>query len=123
MACDELQASKFFLACIRNRAQGIEGVNIELQQTKNGVTLPVRVSAGSRVSGIRGVQNGALKISVTVAPEKGKANKAVIKLLARELGYSKSGLEIVAGSSSVQKRILISGVSIDELRQRLSQYG
>ena len=95
-------------------------MNIELRETSKGIILPIKVSAGSRVSGIRGLQDGALKVSVTVAPEKGKANKAVIKLLAGELNIPRSTMEIVAGTTSAQKQVLVSGgVSIEELNSRI----
>jgi len=46
-----------------------------------GVLLPVRAQPGSRQSGIRGEQAGALKVCVTQVAEKGKANKALVKVL------------------------------------------
>jgi uncharacterized protein (TIGR00251 family) len=47
------------------------------------------------------------KIYVTAAPEDGKANEAVIKLLAKALGVSKSSLTIVHGHTSRDKTIKI----------------
>lgn len=47
------------------------------------------------------------RIYVTTVPEDGKANKEVIKLLAKELGVSKSSLSIVRGQTSRQKIIEI----------------
>ena len=51
----------------------------------------------------------ALKIRVTQPPEKAKANKAVIALLAKRLGFAKSALTIVAGGTARDKQIKISG--------------
>lgn len=48
-----------------------------------------------------------LRVYVTVPPEDGKANAAVIKLLAKELGIAKSSLEIVSGLTSKNKVISI----------------
>lgn len=48
------------------------------------------------------------KIYVTVVPENGKANEAVLKLLAKELKLPKSALVITQGHTSPQKRIKIS---------------
>lgn len=47
------------------------------------------------------------KIYVTAAPEDGKANEAVLKLLAKSLGVSKSSLTIVRGLTSREKTIKI----------------
>ncbi|MBL7697683.1 MAG: DUF167 domain-containing protein [Chitinophagaceae bacterium] len=49
-----------------------------------------------------------LKIYVTAAPEDGKANKAVIELLAKELGLAKSSILIIGGTHSRKKLIKIS---------------
>lgn len=48
---------------------------------------------------------GVIKVYVTDAPEKGKANKTVIKLLAEWLGVSKSKISITSGLYSQNKTI------------------
>ena len=50
-----------------------------------------------------------LKIAVTAVPEDGKANKAVIALLAKRLKLPKSAVEIASGESSRHKTLLIDG--------------
>lgn len=96
-------------------------MTIRLRETSDGTILPVRVSPGSRAAGIRGVQDGALKVSVTAAPEKGKANKAVVKLLAEVLEIPKSSFEIVSGVASTQKKVLVAGISVDDLGKCLKR--
>lgn len=59
--------------------------------------------------------NGLVKIKVTAAPSKGKANEAVIKLLAKELGIKKSQIAIVSGETSKIKIIELNGVGNNEL--------
>ena len=59
---------------------------VQLRMAEGGCTLPVRVRAGGRRNVVGGVQEGALRVEVTTAPEKGKANLAVRKLLAKALG-------------------------------------
>ena len=71
-----------------------------LEPHADGTILPVRAHPGARRNEIRGVQDGMLKVSVTQAPEKGKANKAVIELLAKKLGLKKSQIELIAGETS-----------------------
>ena len=83
--------------------------------------LPVRAQPGARSAGIRGEQDGALKVSVTQAPEKGKANKAILELLAKQLRLRKSQLELISGETSHQKRFLVRDIKADELQQRIGQ--
>ena len=87
-----------------------------------GTILPVRAHPGARRNEIRGVQDGMLKVSVTQWPEKGKANKAVIELLAKKLGLKKSQIELVAGETSHQKRLLVRGIMRDELADRVLRW-
>ncbi|MFV1964466.1 MAG: DUF167 domain-containing protein [Pirellulaceae bacterium] len=96
---------------------------IEITSHPEGALLPVRAQAGARRSEIRGEQDGALKVSVTQAPEKGKANKAIMDLLAKELGLRKSQFELIAGPTSSQKKFLVRDVTNEELRQRLARTG
>ena len=90
-----------------------------LEPHPDGTILPVRAHPGARRNEIRGVQDGMLKVSVTQAPEKGKANKAVIELLAKKLGLKKSQIELIAGETSHQKRFLMRGVESDEVALRI----
>ena len=88
---------------------------IKLEPHDEGVVLPVRAHASARVNGLRGQQDGALKVSVTQAPEKGKANKAIIEVLAKSLGLKRSQIELITGTTSSQKRFLIRGVTAESL--------
>jgi len=89
---------------------------IQLDSSAQGVVLPVRAQAGARKNGIQGEHDGALKVSVTQAPEKGKANKAIVTVLAKQLRLRKSQIELISGETSAQKRFIIAGVSVEELR-------
>ena len=92
---------------------------IELIQTEQGVVLPVRAQPGSRRNEIRGAHQGALKVCVTQVAEKGKANQAIIKQLSKSLGLRKSQIQLLSGELNADKRFLLSGVSVAELRERL----
>lgn len=56
-----------------------------------------------------GQGNGAIKIAVTAVPEKGNANAAVIKLLAKAWRLRKSDMEIVQGATDRNKVLRITG--------------
>jgi uncharacterized protein (TIGR00251 family) len=92
----------------------------ELQSTSNGIILPVHAQPGARKSGITGVHAGRLKIAVTQAPEKGKANQALIKLLAEVVEIKRSQIVLIAGETSHHKKFLITGIDRATLAQRLT---
>jgi uncharacterized protein (TIGR00251 family) len=71
-----------------------------------GGEMPVRVVPGARVEKAA-VENGALKIWIRTAPEDGKANKAVIELLAKIISVPRSNVEIIKGLTSRDKRVRI----------------
>lgn len=81
----------------------------------DGVRVRIKVSpkaAQNRVGGIAlaaEAKEAALKVGVTAAPEGGKANAQVIKLLAREWQLSRSRLHVTAGAASRGKTLLIEG--------------
>lgn len=92
---------------------------VDLVAHAEGTILPVRAHAAARRNEIGGIRAGSLQVAVTQAPEKGKANKAIIALLARSLNLRKSQIELVAGETSPQKRFLVRGISSAELQSRL----
>jgi len=84
-----------------------------------GCVIGVRAHAGGRKNEVRPAA-AVLKVSVTAAPEKGKANKAIITLLADSLGLKRSQIELLAGETSPQKRFLIRDITPAELTERLA---
>ena len=65
-------------------------------------------AASNRIVAVRN-SDGALllRVYVTTVPEDGKANKAVLKLLAKELGVAKSALRIIRGEASRDKVVRV----------------
>lgn len=94
---------------------------LSLEPHADGTILPVRAQPGGRRNEIRDVQDGMLKVSVTQAPEKGKANKAVIELLAKKLGLKKSQFELLSGETSHQKRFLVHDMDSRTLAERIAK--
>ncbi len=88
--------------------------------------MSVRVQPKAPSNRIRDKHAGALTVSVTAAPEKGKANAAVIALLSKSLGISKSSIEILHGETSRTKTVRVSGLArnaLSELLQRAIETG
>lgn len=89
-------------------------------QTRAGAVLVVRVKPQAQRDAVLGADSAGLRVSVRAAPEKGKANAAVEKTLARWLGVAPSTLEVVAGSGARDKRVLVRGLDAGEVRARVA---
>ena len=92
----------------------------------NGVRVAVRVqprASRARIDGVeeRGDGVSALKVRVTEAPEGGKANAAVVKLLAKAWGLPRSAMSVVAGAKERNKSVFIAGDAA-ELMKRLEAW-
>ena len=92
---------------------------IDLPIHPDGILLPVRAQPGARRNEVRGIQEGALKVCVTQAPEKGKANKAIVEVLAKWLGVRKSQVELISGETASQKKFLVRGIEQEDLAERI----
>ncbi len=69
--------------------------------------LTAHVKPGARQNAIKWLDEDTVSISVTAAPDKGKANKAVIDLLSEEMGIRKSAFTIIRGETTRIKHIQI----------------
>lgn len=92
----------------------------------DGVRVRLKVTPKAKRAGIGGLLEEpdggkALKVSVTAAPEDGKANEAVIALLAKEWGVAKSAISVVSGATDRRKLMEIRGPS-QELLARLQSW-
>ncbi|GIW41632.1 MAG: UPF0235 protein [Candidatus Binatia bacterium] len=81
--------------------------------------IEVRVVPGAPRDEIVGWVDGALKVRVAAPPEKGAANRALERLLSRELGLPAARVRIVAGGSSRRKLVEVEGLAADEIRARI----
>jgi hypothetical protein len=94
---------------------------IALEVHPQGTVLSVRANAGARRNALTGLRAGSLCVSVTQAPEKGKANLAIIALLAKRLSLSKSQFELLSGETSREKRFLVRDTTLAELAGRIGE--
>lgn len=92
---------------------------LELTEIDGGTRVRLRVKPGARKNAVLGVHGGALKVGVTAAPEKGKANRAVLGVLAEALDLAPSALEILSGRTSQEKSVRVP-LPPEEIRSRLS---
>ena len=84
--------------------------------------IEVRVQPGARRNEVTH-RAGAVLVRVTAPAERGKANEAVVALLAERLGVPKSALRVARGAPSRRKTIEIDGLTAEEAARRLDEAG
>ena len=82
--------------------------------------LRLRVTPGARSTGIVGRQGDAWKVRVTAAPEHGRANDAVLRLLAEALGVPRDDVTLVSGHGSREKTVELTGMETALVERRLT---
>ena len=83
------------------------------------IVLRVHVQPGAGRTTIQGRYGDALKVSVAAPPQGGRANDAVVKLLADTFGVKADALAVVAGGSSRSKQVQLTGLDEDAVRDAL----
>jgi uncharacterized protein (TIGR00251 family) len=81
--------------------------------------LTLRVSPGAERPSVVGRHGAAWKLRVAAPPENGRANAAVVRLLADVLGMRTADVEIVSGHGSRDKTVALTGIDTDEIERRL----
>jgi uncharacterized protein (TIGR00251 family) len=84
------------------------------------VLIKIYLQTKSSRNEIVGSYRDGIKVKVTAPPIEGKANEALIRLLAKELGISPSCIEILKGHHSREKTLRISGNLDQELMKKLN---
>jgi uncharacterized protein (TIGR00251 family) len=84
------------------------------------VLLWLHVQPGAARDGVVGPHGDALKVKVSAPPERGRANAALARLVARDLGVRPSDVEVVAGRSGRRKRVRVQGADPDRVRAWLA---
>jgi uncharacterized protein len=92
-----------------------------LLRSREGALLAVRITPKANRSQILGVHGDELKISLNAPPVDGKANKALIALLAKTFLVPKSHIIIQSGTASRSKKILFASHPIEELQPILDK--
>ena len=97
-----------------------------LRIAKGGVTLAVRAQPGAKKTAIVGMYGeGAaaqLKIAVQAPAVEGRANSALMELLAEKFGVPRSYIELVSGELSRSKVFLLTGVTLTQAEAKLGDW-
>ncbi len=86
---------------------------LRVEPVEGGVRLLVKVVPGASRNEIAGVLGERLKVRVNAPPEGGKANEAVMALIAEVLGVGVRSVQIESGHTRPEKVVRILGVSVD----------
>ena len=91
-----------------------------LNDGADGGRLALRVHPRARRNELGPASGDELKVKVTAPPVDSAANDAVIKLLAKQLGCSKSSIRLLRGQTSRSKVVEIRGMAAGDILKRLS---
>jgi len=86
-----------------------------------GTRVRLRVSPGARRAGVAGRYGESWKIRVSEPPEEGRANAAVVRLLAETLHLADRDVQVVAGHGSRDKVVALEGISAAGAERLLEQ--
>jgi len=92
---------------------------LTMQTTNGGVVFLTKIVPGSSRTTICGLLNGMLKIKISAAPKKGKANQHLVDFLAKQLGVKKKAVRIISGQTNPVKHVRVSGISAETLLKKL----
>lgn len=84
---------------------------IQIRDHADGCIISVRAQPGAKRDAIVGEHAGMLKVAVSAPPDKGRANDAIIEVLADALGIKRSQIELISGATSRQKQFLLRGLT------------
>jgi uncharacterized protein len=84
-----------------------------------GGEIAVRLTARARANEIVGLRDGVLLVRVTAAPESGRANAALCRLLAKRVGVGVRGVYVVRGMASRAKVVRVDGMSVADVMRTL----
>jgi len=79
--------------------------------------LSLKVVPGSSLDEVVAWLSDALKVKVKALPERGRANEAVVGLLAARLGVDPSSIAVVSGHASPAKIVAVDGMANEAIRQ------
>jgi uncharacterized protein len=88
--------------------------------TAETTRLRVRVSPGSGRTAVVGRHGDAWRVRVTEAPERGRANEAVLRLLAETLALPRTSVTLVSGHGGREKIVELTGVGPALIERRLA---
>jgi len=96
-------------------------VNARNRGHRQGATFAVKVHPRAKKNAITGAVGDALKVALTAPPIEGRANEACIEFFAKLLNVPRSSVTIAAGQTSRNKVIRVTGLTAQQVRDRLGE--
>jgi len=94
---------------------------LRLQEAEGSVSFDILVSPRASRPRLGPVSDGRLKVAISAPPVEGKANAAVVQLLARALGVRRAQVSLVSGEKSKRKTVRVEGLDAAELLSALER--
>jgi len=93
---------------------------LTIREIEGVIVFSVKVVPSSSKTDVSGLLDGMLKIKISAAPERGKANRCLIDFLAKQLGVKKKSIKIIAGQTNPVKSVQVLGISTETLLKKLN---
>ena len=94
--------------------------NFAVKEVDDGVVFGVKVVSGSSRTAVCGLLDEMVKIKISAASEKGKANKCLVDFLAKKLNVKKNAISIISGKTRPVKVLRVVGIPIEQLLNKLN---
>ena len=95
----------------------------KIREIDGGVVFFAKIVPGSSKTAVCGLFDRMVKIKVSAAPEKGKANQCLVEFLAKQLDVKKNAVNIISGQTNPVKQVQVLGISAETLLKRLACSG
>ena len=90
------------------------------QRHQPAASIKVKVHPRASSNQVMGYRGEVLHLRVTALPVEGRANAALVSLLADVLGVAKSRMRVVRGHGSRDKMVDVESLTAEEVRHRVS---
>jgi uncharacterized protein len=96
-------------------------VAMRIEADGRDVLIWIKAVPGASRDEVAGIVGDRLKVRISAPPEGGKANKAIIKLLARKLKLKPAQITIESGQTNPEKTVRLSGCTAGEVGRLLAE--
>lgn len=83
------------------------------------VTIKIQAKPGAKCNNVTDISDEAVGIAISAPPTEGEANAELMKYLASICGLRKSDVSLERGSRSRQKVVVVTGITVDEVLEKL----
>lgn len=93
---------------------------LAITAASGGVRFAIHAKPRAKRTKVVGVRDGALSVSLAAPPVEGAANDELVAYLARALVVPRREVALVRGEGSRAKLVEVKGLTVDDVRQRLT---